>query len=67
MAPKPPSTVETVQPAGGARRPGDQSRPEAPQTAEQTCPDCDGTGRREDGACESCGGTGRIDQIVGDA
>jgi DnaJ-class molecular chaperone len=47
--------------------PGDQAPPGAEQTAENTCPDCNGTGRLDDGACPTCGGTGTVIEIVGDA
>ncbi len=54
--------------AGGQpRHPGDEARPGSPQTGEQICPDCQGTGRREGDACAACGGSGRIVVIVGDA
>jgi len=47
--------------------PGDEDRPGEPQTAENACPRCGGSGRLEDGACPVCGGTGRVTEIVGDA
>lgn len=49
------------------RKPGDEARPGSPQTAANICPDCSGTGRREDGSCKTCDGTGQITAIVGDA
>jgi DnaJ-class molecular chaperone len=50
-----------------SRHPGDEARPDSPQTGEQICPDCHGEGRRDGAACETCGGTGRVVRIVGDA
>jgi DnaJ-class molecular chaperone len=49
------------------RKPGDEARPGSPQTAENACPDCGGSGRRDGKACRTCDGTGRITSIVGDA
>ena len=51
----------------GQRNPGDESAPGAPQTAEDICPECQGSGTRGQGACVNCGGTGRIVKIIGDA
>jgi DnaJ-class molecular chaperone len=47
--------------------PGDEARPGEAQTAENACPDCGGSGRREGGACPTCGGSGLVTEIVGDA
>jgi len=48
--------------------PGDQAPPGSPQTGENVCPRCNGTGRLGQGtACENCGGTGKVVEIVGDA
>jgi DnaJ-class molecular chaperone len=52
---------------GDRRNPGDQARPGSPQTGTVPCPDCGGSGKREDRACTNCGGTGQVVQIVGDA
>ena len=38
-----------------------------PQVGENTCPDCAGTGSRDDGDCSTCAGTGTVDEVVGDA
>ena len=48
------------------------STPSAPgadgeQVGQATCPDCAGTGRRDDAQCPACGGTGVVDELVGDA
>ncbi len=57
----------SAQAAGDGRNPGDEARPGSPQTGEQICPDCQGSGQREQRPCEICGGTGRVVRIVGDA
>ena len=49
------------------RKPGDEARPGSPQTAENVCPDGNGSGRRDGKACRTCEGTGRIIAVVGDA
>ena len=49
------------------RSPGDEARPGSPQTGENICPDCGGSGSRNGAGCETCGGSGRITAIVGDA
>jgi hypothetical protein len=55
-------TVPTAQ-----RNPGDESESGTPQTAEDICPECQGSGRQGQSACVNCGGTGRIVKIIGDA
>ena len=37
------------------------------QEAENTCPDCVGSGRVEGADCPTCGGTGTVVEPVGDA
>lgn len=60
-------------PAGGTvpgertRMPGDEAAPGSPQTGDQICPRCQGSGRIEAHPCPDCGGSGRVVQIVGDA
>ena len=49
------------------RNPGDESEAGAPQTAEDICPECQGSGRQGQSACVNCGGSGRIVKIIGDA
>jgi DnaJ-class molecular chaperone len=51
----------------GSRNPGDEAEPGSPQTGEQICPACGGSGRKAGTKCEACGGTGRVTVIVGDA
>jgi DnaJ-class molecular chaperone len=45
--------------------------PDDPQVGENTCPDCAGTGSRDDGDgdgdCSTCAGTGTVEEVVGDA
>lgn len=49
------------------RNPGDESAPGTPQTAEDICPECQGSGKQGQDACTNCGGSGRIVKIIGDA
>jgi hypothetical protein len=57
-----------VAPAASARNPGDEAAPGTPQTGEDVCPECGGSGRKDgQKPCANCGGTGRIVKIVGDA
>ncbi|MBK4737696.1 hypothetical protein [Noviherbaspirillum pedocola] len=51
----------------GQRNPGDEATPGAPQTGEDVCPVCGGSGKTDQGTCANCGGSGRIVKIVGDA
>ncbi len=48
-------------------KPGDEAPPEAPQTAENVCRACGGTGLAGDRPCPDCGGTGTVTETVGDA
>ena len=57
----------TSQSNTGGRNPGDESAPGTPQTAEDICPDCQGSGKQGQSPCVNCGGTGRIVKIIGDA
>lgn len=48
--------------------PGDEAVSGTPQTGENTCRVCKGSGKNADGApCENCGGTGKVIETVGDA
>ena len=41
--------------------PNEQPAPGSPATGEKVCPQCTGSGIRDDGArCEHCGGTGKL-------
>lgn len=54
--------------AANQRNPGDEAAPGTPQTGEDICPECNGSGKMPDQAqCANCGGTGRIVKNVGDA
>jgi DnaJ-class molecular chaperone len=50
-----------------SRSPGDEASPESPQTAENTCRSCNGTGRIKGDPCPECDGSGKIIETVGDA
>jgi DnaJ-class molecular chaperone len=52
---------------GTHRNPGDEESPTAPQTAENICRTCGGSGRADGGICPDCGGTGVVTETVGDA
>ena len=56
-------------PAGGqpGRTPGDEASPGAPQTAENVCRGCGGTGLVDGEPCPECGGDGLVVETVGDA
>lgn len=45
--------------------PGDEAVPGTPGSGEAVCPDCNGSGRRNDGPCPTCEGTGKIIQGIG--
>ena len=47
--------------------PGGQEPSGAPQTAENICRTCGGTGRAGGKSCPECGGTGKVTETVGDA
>jgi DnaJ-class molecular chaperone len=57
----------TSQSNTGGLNPGDESAPGTPQTAEDICPDCQGSGKQGPSPCVNCGGTGRVVKIIGDA
>jgi DnaJ-class molecular chaperone len=47
-------------------RPGDEAAPEDQAAAENICPECGGSGRREDGSrCQKCSGTGQVTEGIG--
>jgi hypothetical protein len=52
---------------GDRKNPGDEDAPGSPQTGEDICPTCEGSGRLDRGPCPDCGGSGRVTVIVGDA
>ncbi|MFH5925682.1 hypothetical protein [Roseomonas xinghualingensis] len=49
------------------QRPGDEVGPDAPQTAQNTCPACGGSGKLDSKSCPTCEGTGLVTVTVGDA
>lgn len=51
----------------GRTNPGDEAPPGSPGTGEDVCPDCHGSGRRDNRACPTCGGTGKIIRGIGGA
>lgn len=53
--------------ADDIKKPGDEAEPGAPQSAENLCPSCSGSGRRGEAECPDCRGTGTITALVGDA
>ena len=63
---QPPAQRVPASPAS-SRNPGDEAQPGSPQTAEQVCTVCEGTGRKDGSDCATCGGTGRVTVIVGEA
>jgi hypothetical protein len=50
------------------RSPGDEARPGAPGTGENTCRRCGGRGRLDNGdPCPECEGTGHVTAAIGGA
>lgn len=46
--------------------PGDEAAPGTPDTGEDLCLDCNGTGKLEGGKeCPTCGGTGKVVRGIG--
>jgi DnaJ-class molecular chaperone len=63
-----PSAAPFPDSSGGKQNPGDETAPGSAQTGEDICPECSGSGKRNDQTdCPNCGGTGRIVKIIGDA
>lgn len=61
--PRPPQTS-----SANRCNPGDEAAPGTPQTGEDVCPECNGSGKKADQTmCPNCGGTGVIVVNVGDA
>ena len=55
------AAVPSGQPIEPEMNPNDQTPPGSPETAENVCPKCDGSGQRDDGKpCDNCGGTGKV-------
>ena len=47
--------------------PGDEAPPGTPDTGENVCPTCGGTGRIDGKECLACGGTGKVIEAIGGA
>ncbi|WP_165842899.1 hypothetical protein [Phenylobacterium deserti] len=47
--------------------PGDQVPPGTPQSGENLCPRCGGSGRLQGAPCPDCDGSGRVVELIGDA
>lgn len=47
--------------------PGDQAAPGTPDTGENLCPKCSGSGRLDGGECPNCGATGKVIEPIGGA
>ncbi len=65
MATERPQRVD-VPPQPGLN-PGDEAPPGTPDTGENLCPKCGGTGRIDGETCRNCGGTGRVIEGIGGA
>jgi len=49
------------------QEPGDETPAGSPQSADDTCPVCAGSGLVDSQPCTNCGGSGLVTVIVGDA
>jgi len=45
--------------------PADEAPPGSDDTAEDICPTCGGSGKRDGDECPDCRGTGRVTEAVG--
>jgi hypothetical protein len=45
--------------------PGDEAPPDRAETAQNLCPDCDGSGQADGRECQTCRGTGNVEEAVG--
>ncbi len=52
---------------GETKKPGDEVPAGTPQSGENTCRRCQGSGRLGDEPCPDCGGSGKVTVLVGDA
>lgn len=48
-------------------QPGDEVPPATPQSGENICSRCAGSGRVDQQSCPECSGTGKVTTLVGDA
>ncbi len=46
-------------------KPGDEVPEGTPASGENLCPDCGGSGKRDDQDCPTCEGTGTIVEAIG--
>ena len=53
--------------ADAPMNPGDAAPPGTPNTGENTCRDCKGTGRIANAPCKTCGGTGKVIEVIAGA
>lgn len=53
----------------GSRRmnPGDAAPPGTPNTGENVCRECKGSGKLADKPCPTCGGTGKVIEVISGA
>ena len=52
---------------GDAKKPGDEIPAGTPQSGENLCRRCKGTGQLKDKPCPDCAGSGKVVVLVGDA
>jgi DnaJ-class molecular chaperone len=50
-----------------SKKPGDEVPAGTPQSGENLCRRCKGTGRVKDEPCPDCSGSGKVTVLVGDA
>ena len=62
------SAVESSTQNARTMAPGDEAPPGTPNTGEDVCPDCGGSGRNKaGGTCPTCLGTGKVTVGIGGA
>ena len=49
------------------KKPADEVQPGTPQSGDNTCRRCGGSGRVDDRSCPDCDGTGTVTTLIGDA
>jgi DnaJ-class molecular chaperone len=49
------------------KNPGDEVPPGTPQSGEQLCRRCHGSGEADGKSCPDCGGSGKVTALIGDA
>jgi hypothetical protein len=63
----PEKNIGAPPPASARGNPGDEAAPGTPGTAEDICPQCNGSGRIHGARCPNCGGRGTIVRGIGGA